>query len=330
MKRSIFITFVFLVIFNHIDYSQAKKVVSKKKTALTEKDYKVVLFPPQDNNDVVETPAQYLKIPNSSIEKKNLQTSDKFLEHSWEFYNYETENNNLLESDEISTIRRFARAKFSFYPNGKFTAMLLYDGYYVGKWKKGKIKNSFIIQGDFLKKPLTFKIVSINPDFTTFTILNNEYKSTNLSMMLSENDDAYKIEDIDFLEESPLNLWRIRSNQPENDSLLRKRCNEMLSFSMVFWEKCIKAKKNYSGYDLIQSPFDIYDGVIVLPLFENLSSKWIGIFNNAQDANKAYRMISESFKNVKKCRSQDISNALFNNEVYFKTFKAIRDGLKYE
>lgn len=330
MKKIIFITFTFLITLNQVNYSQTKKIVSKKKTYSTEKDFKVILLPPQEKDEGIETPAQYLKIPKKLTENKSPQISDKFIEHTWEFYNYETESNNLPEFDELSTIQRFARAKFRFYPNGKLIAMLLYDGYYVGKWEKGKIKNSFIIKGDFLKKPILFKIGSTSPDFTTFTILNKEYKSTNLSMMLSENDDAYKIDDIDFLEESSLNLWRIRSNQPENDSLLRKRCNEMLSFSMVFWEKCIKAKKNYFGYDLMQSPFDIYDGIIELPLFENLSPKWIGIFNNAQDANKAYRMISESFKNVKKYRSQDISNALFNNEVYFKTFKDIIDGLKYE
>jgi hypothetical protein len=327
MKKIVFINFIFFVTLNQVNYSQTKKIVSKKKTNSTEKDFKPVLLPPQEKDEGIETTAHYLKIPKKSIENKSPEISDKFIEHTWEFYNYETVNNNLPESDEVSTIQRFARAKFRFYPNGKLIAMLLYDGYFVGKWEKGKIKNSFIIKGDFLKKPILFKIGSTSPDFTTFTILNKEYKSTNLSMMLSENDGAYKIDDIDFLEEGPLNQWRIRSNQPENDSLLRKRCSDMLTFSITLLNKSIKIKKNSSGYDLMQIPFEVYDGVILLPSFENVSPKWIGIFNNEQDSRKGYEMLLKAFEGIKKHRSQDISNATYNNEAYLKTFTEVKENL---
>jgi hypothetical protein len=248
----------------------------------------------------------------------------KELEHTWYDYSYEIENNQFPDSKDISYITTFNKSIFKFYPNGKLVTLLRDKGYFVGKWEKINDQNSFLISGDFLEKPIKFKVDSTLEDYTKFVILNEENNPTNLFIKMVRGDKSFLINSVDLLEDNEKNQWWIRPKQPENDLQLKKRCYEMLSYSIDYLAMSINNQKSTVGSFLMQSPFEMYDGAVTLASRDNLPQSWVNTFYNINDAIKAHEMLSDAFKST-----EYPSNSESNNKAYLTVLKETRYNLGY-
>ena len=257
-------------------------------------------------------------------------TAQNVIEHTWQVYNYEVENNHLPDSDEVETIQNFNRAIFRFYPNGKLVALLTERGYFVGKWSKGEGNKYYIMKGGFLINPLKIKIQSVQKDYTQFVILNKQNKPTNLSLMMMISDEWYNVGNVDYLEDSDMNKWRIKPLTSENEILLKKRCFEMLSFAINYLEMSVQNRRKTSGTNLMQLPFEMIDGRFLLRSMNDLPQRWVNIFYNSTDAVNAYKILSESIKTVNYNSTIESDNYELKNKSYLKVLSEVRNNLHYK
>lgn len=87
------------------------------------------------------------------------------------------------------------------------------------------------------------------------------------------------------------NQWRIRPDQPEADSAIRKRVTNCLKFFALYYRDNLL--RNYSSIDFEGFPkiFSWYRGGIGLPDRDKIDSTWTNCFYDKADAMKGYKFL---------------------------------------
>jgi hypothetical protein len=150
-----------------------------------------------------------------------------------------------------------------------------------------------LIGNDF-GKSFKIKLLKKDNEQARFVVLENKDES-NISLFFTENH-RYEFEDIDLLDPKR-NAWRIKPTRPESDAIIKKKCLDMVTYIIDYFEIINKKEQGYNYYEtpIFQSPFTFYNGGIGLARSENLPTEWEKTFYNHDDAVKAHGLLSGPF-----------------------------------